>query len=709
MKPLILRVDPQHTPGELDALLSRADRQSARDSDSVVFRLPSIDWFLKNRTAILANKDLLNRRAMGKTISLVGYDDKIEHLYSVSLSDSQQEINAVSDAITKKIRAVDLKRVFLAAEKDSHLAAGPGLHFITPSGYHCSHFVRFADIVHSSDSLDTFAYWLSPYMKYHSGVLVDSWGTSGAVLASMISAGVSLPIECFSAHPNHSPDDARQVVTRLLQKLQPDSKLLIVCGISGSGELIARAKSIISDLSSSIEISEVSIYSYPTANSDNIFCQLSELEISYKTASECDSCRNNHKAIKVHPGRFIVTELSEDELGLPPALMAPAKNFMDRFDLTGVLRIHSQDSFNYNRHHAFDINIENLTSQDAFNKDLSAALETIGSIDLIIVPNHTAGRLMADICKRHLKCPVILDDIENGYDIIERESDRLQKCSRILVLNDVIITGDTLRSINDRLRDCGAPITSVNYLVAVDRSESVKVFQKIKNGLVQHHNGQVNSLTALYFLHLPNLGEDRCPWCHEYRVLTEITSPLLDPPGWITARQQMLVNRDGGIQSDPFLLHDGVANPVLGAKSELADKGATAIDILFRIAFGLQKARNHENPSKRLISSIFHHQVLAPRVIIDNYTEPLVRACLMRCVRADEWSENGQSQMASTLCNSASRDKRMRMFVPEMMLAVARGELRGFHQAQWDRLLRRSDSQSLEILTPLLRSRLLPQ
>ena len=704
MKPLVLRVSPKHLPGDLDALLSRADRRLARDSDSVVYRLPNIDWFTKNRDAILENKELLRRRSLRKPLLLAGYDEKINQVYSVNLSDSGQGIEPVSDSIAKEIRAADLRQVFSAVENDSHLAAGPGLHFITPSGYHCSHFVRFADMVQSSESLDTFAYWLSPYMKEHSGVLADSWGTVSAVLASMIRAGVSLPIECFSAHPNHSPDDARQVVARLLQKLPQDSKLLIVCGISGSGELIAQAKSLIadSDRSGSITVTEVSIYSYPTAAVAETFYQLSELGISYQTASDCEPCKNQHKTVRVHPGRFIVTEVSEDELGLPPTLMAPAKSFLDKFNLDGVLRVHSQDSFNHERHHAFDIEIENLVSQGVFGHDLNAAIKEVGSIDIIIVPNHAAGKAMATICAKQLACETIYDDVEHGFDAIEQGRSRLANCKRILVLDDVITTGDTLRSINNRLRESCTSIDSVNYLVAVDRSESAKVSQEIRNGLIQHHKGQHNTFTALYTLHLPNLDKEQCPWCHEYRVLTEITYPLLDPPKWLTARQQMLVDRDGGIQSDPFLLLDGMVNPALGAKSELANKGATAMNVLFRIASGLQKLRNHEESSKRLLSSIFRRQVLAPRVVTENYTEPLVRACLMRCVRGEEWAENGQSRIASTFSNSAIRGGRMLAFMPEVMLAVARGELRGFQKSQWERLMGKGHEYSLQTLMPLV-------
>src|SRR5205814_2052865 len=142
------------------------------------------------------------------------------------------------------------------------------------------------------------------------------------------------------------------------------------------------------------------------------------------------------------------------------------------------------------------------------------------------------------------------------------------------------------------------------------------------------------------------------------------------PSDWLTERMTRLAESERGIHEGPFLLPQDVQLTVLGGGSVVASEGASHVETLFAIAAAVQELRN-ATELRRLYPRFPLFQVVDANNFV-NFSEALIRACLLRSLTIDELGESLQQDVGRQL-NRCVHEQGQSELVLEVLVAAARG------------------------------------
>ncbi|MCA1707736.1 MAG: phosphoribosyltransferase domain-containing protein [Actinobacteria bacterium] len=200
------------------------------------------------------------------------------------------------------------------------------------------------------------------------------------------------------------------------------------------------------------------------------------------------------------------------------------------------------------------VDVEKLLESEEFQRrceEMAARLATL-QIDRIICPAHQCARAIAAFLAKQLQVPYTPVDEDT---LLSRAGtpplSEVRRGSRILVVDDVVITGHRLTGYQRALHDAGlvghAGGVELTYAVAVARPPSTTAMQGIRDMVPPGR-----FFAAAEFL-LPDWQDERdCPWCVELRLL-ESHAALVDRHATLAARKDVLLDRSTGLWSDLFL------------------------------------------------------------------------------------------------------------------------------------------------------------
>jgi hypothetical protein len=675
--PHIIFLPDSALAAEMDVRLSRVSPGTSRRATCFVFRAPDslVDSLAKPNE--IGTREAVIWRANRKPVCLLTYNraKSVHEMYYVGLEGLRfiDEASAVAS-----VRQSDLEQVIATTEQDCYLLASPTYHFVTPSHRHTSLFLRVGDAIRSLEILDRLAFWLLPIVDRADGILVDHWSISPVVMRALLSSGRHIPFDCLTGHPRLDKQIATTSLEKLLSVSSSEPRIRCIVSVTGSGSLVSLLKETSADHHLVVDDDTVCcLYGFMNNQAVPVMCRIPHTTEDYPSEEECQLCKNDSTPIQVDPRLYYVRSFKENDVVLTKAHLSLGREFFgSREAVAGGLRVHRNDP-NDGRHHAFDIDVLAVLTDDAFLAEYQRRLELIERPEVVIVPDHQAGRRMATIAAEvYGGVPVIVHgNLRIGTGLSAEHAKVLKQAQRVIIIDDVMNSGTRLNEYNKALREQFGPFESVTFLVGVARTESAAEWEENRIALTTNHPWQ-SRLLCVDRAYLPRWDELVCPWCHELDFLSGVSEKLTRPPDWLIDRIDLLSRRGSGVLEEPLLILPGVSSKRLGSGSPVGPEGLSSTRTLFAIASALQQLRNDDNRKKRLDPRFPDSNVFG-RNNLNNYSEGLLRAVILRLIRPHEWGSANRAPLRRDLCAMA-RKLDQDILLGEFVLASARGSVPPF-------------------------------
>lgn len=661
IKLVVKKINSEFTADLIDKLKS-IESSVLSVSELVMFKVcpelvSAIEKDVKSREQIV-------ERSANTPVYLTLFDNEsYKHIIYRILKD---EVIKLDDLVLlEKIRTYDLLEIVHMSKGDCIIDAPDGIHFVTPSNMHTTRFFRVADALHSYNSLDRISFWLQPYMENISGVLIDSWSLSSIFLQTQNILNLkNVPFDSFEQHVAHDERGAIRTLKKLDSKIHGDGKILVIVSVTSSGFFFRRLKSLLEQSEIDREIDFITIYKLNNSNSDINSLSTLDLDMEAYDASECVYCKGEERKTKhvIHPKFYYPRENIENIKKFKSGYLndissksffgfkwkskvkSSGVNFVNLYGLLpGALCVHRDDPNDgvNPRHHAFYIDVcillENEKFLDEFYKKL-IEINKKGSVEVFIIPEHSAGIKIKSVIEEKYGANVILsDDLTN---LSSSEKTYLSLATHICIIDDVVITGSRLdqyvKTLRDELREYTKSIVNITWFPLIARPDTNKTIETLKVDKLCMH-GWNDELVYLYNVILPNWSSIDCPWCHELDILSSKSDVSFGELSCVEKRKSILFyNKDQGLIDDSLFLLPSIERESLASNSPLANENSTDIMLLFIISIGLQNFRNKTiSPLGR---NIHQSVVLSVNETFERYSESLIQAALLRVVKIDEWN-----------------------------------------------------------------------
>jgi len=507
-------------------------------------------------------------------------------------------------------------------------------------------------LVGTKDALDALSFWLAPVVSPASAVLLDTWGISLILQASLMRLPKTLAWDALRIHPSHDRLAARKTLENLVSDVPKGSTVIFLESLHISGRMWNLMQLVFEELGRpDLKLQAHAMFNFK--NSDAAvrpLCELHETIEKYESQETCRLCEKGSPRFRIDPKVYYLREVSQTPVFFEKGHYATGREFVDRYkDVPAAFRLHRQDP-NDGRHHAFDIDVLTLLENNTFLDRLDKHLDAIESPDVIVVPNHEPGTRLGEIASSKFKRPLVIHDNLRPDSKLKDADSRLLKDSRhILILDDVLNSGSRLHKYNKTLRESGyAPFDRVSYVVAVARPQSEAEWKHHRASLTMHHDWAA-TLTGVEKIYLPRWKRNECPWCKEEILLASISSPFPSAPKWISDRTQKLADTEYGLNRDIFLSVPPAETSSLGASSDFGPQGLSPVATTFCVVSALQELRNGPAPDKQLRPNFPNFNVFNIKKCLELYDEALLRAIFLRVVVASEWGELARRELGKFL------------------------------------------------------------
>jgi hypothetical protein len=636
-QPFVVHVAPGATTRDLDAYLSRIDDDRARTAASYVLRMdPSQLDGLQSSEGAVARATLASRITSRPVFGLTFAPGARQHLlYRISLDGVTLAPAELQKEHIPEVRQADLATLIEDAGEACLVHATPLHHFAAPSGRHCSTFLRLADAIRSREALDRLAFWLLPTVVPAAAVVIDNWSVASIVIRCLQMQGLTIPFDCLGSYPSDNPRSAAAVLSGLLAGIEPDETVACVVSVSSSGRLVRTVRDLLQSLGRSPDRLHATAV-YGLSGGSATYDVLCAIPIDPKNASpdECPECATGSKALRLDPSLYYVKHVPETPVLLNERHYAEPAAFFARYSCVPACFAAHRNNDHDNRHHAFHLDLVPLLEHAVFLDRYINCLRQLRA-DVVISPSHTVGQLMGRIAADTLNARhIVQDSLYPAADLPTDIVGPIKEARSVVIVDDVMISGSRMERYNTGLRESFGGFDEVAFVVGVDRTPSPLEWQRNVTALTRKVRWQA-SLTCIDSLHLPNWGPPECPWCAEFESLASLSSELAEPAPWLQARVATLTERERGVRAEWPLLIPGVTAQRLGRGAHAGPEGMEGICTLFSTASAIQLMR-HDSPGERLDPRFPAVRVFAA-VNLKNYSEALLRACLVRSVTRHEW------------------------------------------------------------------------
>lgn len=621
-------------PGEVDRRANRLDAQWRLFPDLVVCRvhpaqLPDF------RAAAVITEDLV-ARFDGVPVLLLSWDGAFSSTLLAGSFDLGPSDEALHVALAHaELRAVlDRSAVMLPATDDYH--------YIGPNGEHYESFVRVGTAIQDVDALDAIAFWLLPHLIRSPVIVLDSW----TVISLGLNAAQYLRDNNIVG-ADGGPAHVRAVETRrsyaepaerLLQRLAGLSRreqappVLAILSVSSTGET---ARDLVSTCQrSGLEDVEVlALFRSTESDHPSSLCVIEEVSRHWPDEKSCPHCRRRSQTVTVLPDTYLLdlaaSVRSDVAIRITDAVFA--QRFFRRYAGCGAISVH-RHQHDRERHHMVFVDIAELVDHPEFKKGIDRELHDIEGVDLVLCPEHDAATTLAATVGERLSLRVLAANPERLVHLEDDERALLESARRVLVVDDVVITGTRLRQYRNMLHREGVaihPDFELHVLAGVARPAD---FTRLKAIMEFAHFDERFHFVEL--LPLPNWGANECPWCEEHDMLRSFGSAA-PTSTTLKTRYNRLTDVDKGLDEDLFLpwLKDGsgVTNPMLLGPGSIFE-AKTEPELFAAVASSLQTLRNAMQLNERLRLPVA--KVLSRDFAFEGrFYDTVITACLLRATR----------------------------------------------------------------------------
>lgn len=209
----------------------------------------------------------------------------------------------------------------------------------------------------------------------------------------------------------------------------------------------------------------LSIYGF--ANTPESVSCFARLPAHKSFLDKCKLCESGSIPVHIDPASYHLKSRTESPVMLTRDHLHPGKTFIERYRDTQKMFFVHQDDRNDLRHHAFSLNMLTLLAHPVFEERLDQKLKSLqGQVELVVAPNHEAGRKLADATAREFGCRFIIHDTLERSKTGAAEVEALSNARKVLIVDDVVNTGSRLKRYIQSFREGGyGQFDVINYLV----------------------------------------------------------------------------------------------------------------------------------------------------------------------------------------------------------------------------------------------------
>jgi adenine/guanine phosphoribosyltransferase-like PRPP-binding protein len=619
-------------PREIDRHVSRLDERYLQSADLAVFRIHPTEWsaFL----ASTAPEDLASRLSSATVLGLTWNEDFELHV----LSDEGGAPPSIDDLVPL-LREAECRALI----ERSGVALPPDetYHYEGPNGRHYKSFVRVGTAIQSVDSLDGLAFWLLPHLAMADVVVLDSWtilslglnaerywrATSAALGREPVNA--PLTIECRRRYGEPAAELTRRLNT-LAARAENRLSVVIIMSVASTGQTAAALKEGCENAKLAT-IDVVNLFCGRQAGT-KAFCTLSQITDHYAPA-DCPDCAEGSRTVRILPETYLM-ELSatvRDDVAIRLPHARQAIEFFERYGGANVVSIH-RDQEGGDRHHMIYLDIGVLLEHDEFKSRLDEELKDVTGVDVVVCPEHEAGRALARAVAERLSVDFVAADPERMLDLAAYERGKLEGRRRVLVVDDIVMTGTRLRRYRNMLHRAGFALADgfeLHYLAGVVRPDDLGGLR----GVVDYTHF-AERFHYVELLVLPNWDRDECPWCLEAQLLETHSRAVAEHVSMHT-RHTMLDRTDEGLRSALFMRwfadHGPAFDPfLLGQDSIFSAQDEP--ELFACVASAVQVLRNTGDLNERFTLPVA--KVLAQSFTFSGrFYDTVITACLLRAAR----------------------------------------------------------------------------
>jgi hypothetical protein len=280
-QPLVLTLPAHASPQDLEPALNATDSDSWRVATCIVFKVGTALYDkVRGKRSVDAVISLASRVGEKPTYLLHYSKSRKSHILARVRHDGITE-NPHPQLLAAACQG-DLLSVLDKAREFCYLTSTKFHHFISPSGRHCSVFLRVGDAIRSVDSLDQMAFWLLPEVANAHAVIVDSWTICSVVLRCLHVLNITIPFDCLAAHPRFESSSAAAAIDRLISPLPRNPKVACIVSVTSSGSFKDFIERISRAVNRPLELKITNIYGFDgsPATQSSVLCRLPELSVN---------------------------------------------------------------------------------------------------------------------------------------------------------------------------------------------------------------------------------------------------------------------------------------------------------------------------------------------------------------------------------------------------------------------------------------------
>lgn len=654
--------------GSLDERVKQLRSQWRRIAEAVVLRLhaPEANALLNDRRV----RDMLLRRFERRPVLLAHSGDD----GTVRLTPLGEDTDGYDEGeLIAAVRSAEMRS--LLNNPGTVLPANDDFHYEGPNGRHYASFYRVGTAIQSIDVLDAVCFWLHQHVADRSLIVLDSSTiVSLALNLERYAAGCGLertPLVAIESQRSYDEGDALlRTRLRALQRRESDPpRAVILSSVVSSGQLAENLTQLIGGVG--IEgVTSVGLYGSAEAPGE-VFCRPDELGQHWAA----DECELPTPTMRIARSTYLL-ELSikpeKSAITIPHA--SKAWDFFDRYRSTDCLSVH-RDQHDGDRHHMIHLDVGRLARTEQFKPRLEEVVAQLPEIDLVLCPDHSGAVELAGQVRNLLGVELLAADETELPRLNAEDSAKLRAAKRILVVDDVVITGTRIRGYRHFLRACdflsGDP-PEIHLLVGVARPRDNLDLRAIAD--MVDRQDRFHPVESLL---LPNWDHKDCPWCWETRLLEDLAQSLPQSDK-LSGRIELLEDVRHGLRGDLFLPWSANGEPLpvkvwtLGPGSVFhAD---TEGELFAAVASSIQSMRSAGVLTDRLTYPLAY--VLDPGYwLTGRYYDPAITGAILRAthrhdLRTAYVEPELNSGLDQRLAEPASRELR-----GELLLAIARGHL----------------------------------
>jgi len=433
-----------------------------------------------------------------------------------------------------------------------------GAHVILPSGAHASAYVRVADMFDDHAAVRRAADWIRRRVTPDTVLVADTWTIMPLLqeLSAKVVAGSSRgslrppPILSFKSYPE--PEEVRHTLRRIstLAASRAGAKALFIVSVASSGALFDNLEALSERYMPGVPREVVAIVNTDRRVRVESLCVVDGIQRF--RADDCALClsADRQPVIRIDPKRYFPSvSVRRIPVMITPAAASKHKAFWEVADRQKAVRLHAavvQGSPLAMHSTArgdvgpvvpvkrrdIAIDVVKLLADRQFRDEVCESLSKFQPrCDLVVVPSHGASSALLELVREIYPSPRIVT-LDGGQR--EELAEKLRGARRILILDDAIVSGTTVRSIHRMIQDLlheFSPVErnddyTISVFVIIGRPQTEALWKRLEDSLRQ--GGGRTYLGCHVKLLLP---DGRCPWCDERtrlrRVQTQRKRPVI--------------------------------------------------------------------------------------------------------------------------------------------------------------------------------------